>query len=136
MQGKSEEGHICLKVEEQKNRVRIQVSDDGRGLDPAHLKSVAYKNGIITSQEVASFTKDEAIALIFRPGFSTAVEVNEVSGRGVGMDAVLTSVTERLCGKILIDSEVGKGTTFTIEIPLKNTTDDPPTEIEEILAVV
>jgi two-component system, chemotaxis family, sensor kinase CheA len=96
----------------------VTISDDGRGLDPDVLKKVAIKRGILSAEKAQALTPDETFALIYLPGFSTANGITDVSGRGVGMDAVITSVREKLGGSITIASEVGKGTSFTIQIPL------------------
>jgi len=96
--------------------LQIVVSDDGRGLNPDFIRQKAIDKGIISTTEAEALDKGEAIALLFRPGFSTAASVTDVSGRGVGMDAVKVMV-EELGGQIQIDSEVGKGTTFTLAIP-------------------
>jgi PAS domain S-box-containing protein len=116
--GKAEQATVTLSVERKNSHLVISLSDDGRGLDPDRLKSVACRKGVSTPGESDRLTKEEAYALIFRPGFSTADTISDVSGRGVGMDAVLTSVKKNLGGNLRIESEVGKGTTFIISIPV------------------
>ena len=116
--GKSPEGHVTLSVQSVDHTLVLTITDDGRGLNPNALKQVAIKKGILSEEEADKLAPEEAFALIYRPGFSTADSVTDVSGRGVGMDAVLTSVTEKLCGDVSISSEVGRGSTFTIRVPI------------------
>jgi sensor domain CHASE-containing protein/HPt (histidine-containing phosphotransfer) domain-containing protein len=116
--GKHTVGRVRLDVSEQHNCLVIKVSDDGKGLDPEKLKSTAIAKTIITQEEASRLTAKEAMELILRPGFSTSTEVTEISGRGVGMDAVVISVRVNLGGNLTIQSETGKGTTFTIELPV------------------
>jgi sensor domain CHASE-containing protein/signal transduction histidine kinase len=116
--GKRAEGKVCLSVAEQYNCLVLKISDDGKGLDPDKLRSTAIEKKIITKQEASQLTAKEAMELILRPGFSTSDEVTEISGRGVGMDAVAISIGVNLGGNLTIQSETGKGTTFTIELPL------------------
>ncbi len=115
--GKPETGIIQLKAYNEGNHIVIQISDDGRGLDPEKLKQKALEKGLITEKEAQTMSDKEAYALIFKPGFSTAAQVTNVSGRGVGMDVVKTNI-EKLNGIIEIDSELGKGTTIKLKIPL------------------
>ena len=116
-QGKSETGRIVLKAYNEGNHIVVQIDDDGKGLDPAMLKNKSLEKGIITEKEADSMSDKEAYALIFKPGFSTAAQVTSVSGRGVGMDVVKTNI-EKLNGIIDIDSEVGRGTSMKLKIPL------------------
>jgi len=115
--GKPETGTIALKAYNEGNQIVIQIDDDGKGLDPEMLKNKSLEKGIITEKEADSMSDKEAFALIFKPGFSTAAAVTNVSGRGVGMDVVKTNI-EKLNGIIDIDSEVGKGTSIKLKIPL------------------
>ncbi len=115
--GKEEVGTIQLKAYHEGNHIVIQIIDDGKGLDPEMLKSKALDKALITEKEADSMSDKEAYSLIFRPGFSTAAQVTSVSGRGVGMDVVKTNI-EKLNGMIDIDSEVGKGTSMKLKIPL------------------
>ena len=115
--GKPETGIVELKAYNEGNHIVIQITDDGRGLDPNKLKQKALEKGLITEKEADSMSDKEAYALIFKPGFSTAAQVTNVSGRGVGMDVVKTNI-EKLNGIIEIDSELGKGTTIKLKIPL------------------
>ncbi|MBV5320724.1 MAG: chemotaxis protein CheW [Sulfuricurvum sp.] len=115
--GKEEGGTIQLKAYHEGNHIVIQIIDDGKGLDAEMLKMKSIEKGIITEKEADAMTEKEAFGLIFRPGFSTAAQVTSVSGRGVGMDVVKTNI-EKLNGMIDIDSEVGKGTSMKLKIPL------------------
>jgi two-component system chemotaxis sensor kinase CheA len=115
--GKEEVGTIQLKAYHEGNHIVIQIIDDGKGLDPEMLKSKALDKGLVTEKEADGMSDKEAYSLIFRPGFSTAAQVTSVSGRGVGMDVVKTNI-EKLNGMIDIDSEVGKGTSMKLKIPL------------------
>jgi len=115
--GKPEEGTIWLKAYNEGNMIVIEIKDDGRGMDPEKLKQKAIEKGIITPQEAENMSDKEAFMLIFKPGFSTASKITNVSGRGVGMDVVKTNI-EKLNGIIEVDSIPGKGTTFKLKIPL------------------
>ncbi|MDF1875523.1 response regulator [Sulfurimonas sp. SAG-AH-194-I05] len=115
--GKSETGTIKLKAYNEGNAIVIQIDDDGKGLDTKMLKDKSLEKGIITETEADSMSEKEAFALIFKPGFSTAAAVTNVSGRGVGMDVVKTNI-EKLNGIIDIDSEVNVGTSIKLKIPL------------------
>ncbi|EAL3913212.1 response regulator [Campylobacter upsaliensis] len=115
--GKPERGVVQLKAYNEGNHIVVEISDDGKGLDAAGLKMKALEKNLITEKEAEQMTDKEAFALIFKPGFSTAAKVTNVSGRGVGMDVVKTNI-EKLNGVIEIDSELGKGSTFKLKIPL------------------
>ena len=115
--GKPEEGTIWLRAYNEGNMIVIEIKDDGRGMDPEKLKKKAIEKGIITPQEAENMSDKEAFMLIFKPGFSTAEKITNVSGRGVGMDVVKTNI-EKLNGIIEVDSVPGKGTTFKLKIPL------------------
>ncbi len=115
--GKPEEGTIWLRAYNEGNMIVIEIKDDGRGMDPEKLKQKAIEKGIITPQEAENMSDKEAFMLIFKPGFSTAEKVTNVSGRGVGMDVVKTNI-EKLNGIIEVESVPGKGTTFKLKIPL------------------
>ncbi len=115
--GKPEHGTIELKAYNEGNSIVIEVVDDGKGLDPDMLIQKSLEKGIITEREADNLSDKEAFALIFKPGFSTAASVTNVSGRGVGMDVVKTNI-EKLNGIIDIDSEKGKGTVIKLKIPL------------------
>jgi two-component system chemotaxis sensor kinase CheA len=113
--GKPAEGLITLRAYHQGGNVYIELTDDGRGLDKDRILRKAVEKGIVS--EGQRLTDTEIYALIFAPGFSTAAAVTDVSGRGVGMDVVRRNV-EALQGNILIRTQFGKGTTFTIRLPL------------------
>ena len=115
--GKEETGTIKLKAYNEGNQIVIQIDDDGKGLDVDMLKNKSLEKGIITEKEADQLSDKEAFALIFKPGFSTAAQVTNVSGRGVGMDVVKTNI-EKLNGIIDIDSELGVGTSIKLKIPL------------------
>lgn len=115
--GKPEVGTIVLKAYHEGNHIVIQITDDGKGLDTDSLKSIALDRGVISEKDAESMSEKEAFSLIFKPGFSTASQVTSVSGRGVGMDVVKTNI-EKLNGLIDIDSELGKGTSIKLKIPL------------------
>ncbi|MCW8837368.1 MAG: response regulator [Thiovulaceae bacterium] len=115
--GKEETGVIKLKAYNEGNQIVIQIDDDGKGLDVNMLKDKSIEKGLITEKEADQMSDKEAFGLIFRPGFSTAASVTNVSGRGVGMDVVKTNI-EKLNGIIDIDSEMGIGTSMKLKIPL------------------
>ena len=114
---KPAKGTVNLKAYNEGNQIVIEIKDDGAGMDPDFLKMMAIEKGVINDREAGSLSDKEAYALIFRPGFSTAAQVTGVSGRGVGMDVVKTNI-EKLNGIIDIDSELGRGSTFKLKIPL------------------
>jgi two-component system chemotaxis sensor kinase CheA len=116
-QGKSEMGLIQLKAYNEGNHIVIEITDDGKGLDPDLLRTKAIEKGMITEREADAMSDKEAFALVFRPSFSTAKVVTNVSGRGVGMDVVKTNI-EKLNGIIDVDSEIGHGTVIKLKIPL------------------
>ena len=113
--GKSESGSVHLKAYHQGRNIVIELQDDGRGIDPERLLRKAIEKGLVSAG--APLSRDETLALIFAPGFSTAEKVTAVSGRGVGMDVVKRNI-EKLRGKIEISSVVGRGSTFKIKLPL------------------
>jgi two-component system, chemotaxis family, sensor kinase CheA len=113
--GKSPTARLTLRAFHQAGQVVIEVSDDGRGLDRERIRAKAVDRGLIRSDEVPSDA--EICNLIFEPGFTTAAEVTNVSGRGVGMDVVRKHV-EKLRGRIELRSTVGQGTTFQMKLPL------------------
>ena len=115
--GKPEKGIIQLKAYNEGNHIVVEIVDDGKGIDALAVKMKALERGLITEREVDSMSDKEAYSLIFKPGFSMAKQVTNVSGRGVGMDVVKTNI-EKLNGIIDIDSEVGKGTIIKLKIPL------------------
>ena len=115
--GKPPVGTIRLEATKERESVVIRVTDDGRGIDPAVLRRVALERGVINREQADTLLDAEVMMLITLPGFSTAKEVTDVSGRGVGMDVVRGAV-ESLRGNLLIDSVVNQGTVFTLKLPL------------------
>jgi two-component system chemotaxis sensor kinase CheA len=113
--GKSAEGTLSLSAEHRAGRILIRIGDDGAGINRARVHAKAVEKGIIAPD--AQLSKEEIDQLIFAPGFSTADAITNVSGRGVGMDVVRSNVND-LGGRITIESEEGKGTTFTLTLPL------------------
>jgi two-component system chemotaxis sensor kinase CheA len=115
--GKPAKGVVKLSVARDRDRVLIRVSDDGRGMDPERMIASAIRKGLITPEEAEQLSPRQALMLSCIPGFSTAKEVTDVSGRGVGMDAVNASI-QKLGGSLSIESEVGRGTRFTLALPM------------------
>jgi len=115
--GKKGTGKIILKAFHDAGQVNIVISDNGRGLDPAQISSSAIAKGLISESRVEEMSDKQKTELIFLPGFSTAKEVTDVSGRGVGMDVVVTNI-EALGGIIELDSTPGQGTDIQIKLPL------------------
>ena len=113
--GKPEEGRVLLKAKNEGNMIVIEIADDGKGIDVNAVKSKAVERGLVSENKV--LTDVEAFNLIFEPGFSTAKQVTAISGRGVGLDVVRRSI-EKLNGTVTVFSEKGKGTKFTIKLPL------------------
>ena len=115
--GKPARGTVRLKAYHQGNQVVIEVGDDGRGIDSARLVAKAIGRGILKPEEAARLSPSEALNLVFQPGLSTATSVDQISGRGVGMDVVRTAL-EQLKGTVKIESKPGVGTTFFLLVPL------------------
>lgn len=115
--GKPAQGTIKLRAFHEGGRVNIEISDDGKGMDPEKLKAKAVERGLITQERARTMAAHEAFALVFLPGFSTAEQVTNISGRGVGMDVVKSNI-ERLGGTVDIESKIGRGSTVRIRIPL------------------
>lgn len=115
--GKDPKGLIILKAYHEAGQVVIEISDDGKGLDGDMLAELAINKGLITAEQAKSMSAKERTNLILIPGFSTAKKVSDVSGRGVGMDVVKTNL-DQLGGSIEIESEIGRGTTISIKLPL------------------
>ncbi|MFP8965273.1 chemotaxis protein CheA [Pokkaliibacter sp. CJK22405] len=113
--GKPEMGTVSLSASQQGGHILIEVTDDGRGLNPQKLRSKAIEKGLISEEQ--NLTDDDLRQLIFMPGFSTAAKLSDISGRGVGMDVVRRNI-ESLGGDISIHSQIGKGTTLSIRLPL------------------
>ncbi|MFO0982211.1 MAG: chemotaxis protein CheA [Planctomycetota bacterium] len=115
--GKARGGRLFLRAFHEGGQVNIEISDDGGGIDPEKVKKKALQRGIIAPDQAARMGEREAVNLIFLPGFSTAEQVTNVSGRGVGMDVVKRNI-ERIGGTVDVQSKVGQGTTVKIKIPL------------------
>jgi two-component system chemotaxis sensor kinase CheA len=115
--GKPAQGRVRLNAYHQGNQVIVEISDDGRGMDVAKIRLKAIKLGLLQPEEAARLSEAEILDIIFRPGFSTAEQVTEVSGRGVGMD-VVQSVLHRLKGTVAVQTQLGQGTTFRLKLPL------------------
>lgn len=115
--GKAPEGVIKLRAFYQGNQAVISITDDGAGIDVERVKAKAVEKNLLTLEEADSLSRQEAYALLFRSGFSTQDQANDLAGRGVGMDVVRNSIHE-IRGVINTDSEIGRGTTFTIRLPL------------------
>jgi two-component system, chemotaxis family, sensor kinase CheA len=115
--GKPARGTIHLTSYHQGNQVIVEITDDGAGIDTSKVKAKAVEKGLLTSEEADRLGETEILALVFRPGFSTAVEITEISGRGVGLDVVQT-VMHRLKGSVEVETRVGQSTTFRLKLPL------------------
>jgi two-component system, chemotaxis family, sensor kinase CheA len=115
--GKNRRGVIRLAASREKNHVIIKVEDDGKGIDPDVIRRVAVEHGVISQEEAARLSDQEAVNLISLPGVTTATVVTEISGRGVGVDAVRTKI-ESFGGNLRIDSRPGKGSTFVLRLPM------------------
>jgi two-component system chemotaxis sensor kinase CheA len=115
--GKLAMGKIHLTAYHQANQLIVEVSDDGRGVDAGKLKAKAIKTKLITAEAAERMSTAEVLDLIFRPGFSTADEITEISGRGVGLD-VVRSVLHRLKGTVELETHPGQGTRFRLKLPL------------------
>ena len=115
--GKPEVGSVVVIAEALGGEVRVTISDDGRGMHPAHLRERAVRLGMLRAEEAARMSDPEALDLVFRPGFSTATMVTDISGRGVGMDVVRSNISE-LSGQVLVESQLGQGTQIILTLPL------------------
>ncbi|MEB1806122.1 MAG: chemotaxis protein CheA [Bacillaceae bacterium] len=115
--GKPEEGTVILKAYHSGNNVFIEIEDDGAGINRDKVLNKALTNGVVTEEEASKMTDQQIYGLLFRAGFSTADKVTDVSGRGVGLD-VVRSTFESLGGVVTVDSTLGKGSVFSIQLPL------------------
>ena len=115
--GKVRTGTVTLSASQEGDHILLKIEDDGAGMDPEKLKSIAIGKGVIDADVAARLSDTEAYNLIFAPGFSTKEEISDISGRGVGMDVVKTKITQ-LNGSINIESQKGVGTTLEIKVPL------------------
>uniref|UniRef100_A0A7C3I8K5 histidine kinase n=1 Tax=Gracilinema caldarium TaxID=215591 RepID=A0A7C3I8K5_9SPIR len=115
--GKSPKGTILLRAYQETNHIVVEVQDDGKGMDGAVLKQKAFEKGLISEEQLHSLSEQEALNLIFISGFSTAAVATDISGRGVGMDAV-KSMVDKIGGTIELQTVLGKGTTFRLNLPV------------------
>jgi two-component system chemotaxis sensor kinase CheA len=115
--GKPEKSEVRLEASQEGDHIVILIADDGRGMNAERLRAKALEKGLIGNEEANTMDERQSFNLVFLPGFSTAAKVSDVSGRGVGMDVVRTNI-QKLNGSIEIKSELGKGTTFIISLPL------------------
>jgi two-component system chemotaxis sensor kinase CheA len=115
--GKPANTRIVLRARRAGDRVIVEVEDDGRGIDPDAIRRAAYERGVALKDDLGQMSDEEVVDLIFAPGFSTASEITDMSGRGVGMDAVRSAV-ERLSGQAGVRSSLGRGTTIHLSLPL------------------
>jgi two-component system chemotaxis sensor kinase CheA len=116
--GKPERGRVCIAARQEGDRIIIEISDDGAGIDPARIREVAERRGYVSAAEAAALSDRQAMYLIFEPGFTTSSIITELSGRGVGMDVVREFVVEKLRGALDVESRLGEGATFSLTIPL------------------
>lgn len=115
--GKTRQGWVVVSAEATGGDVHVSVKDDGRGMDPKRLRTTAVQKGLISKENAVLLSEQEALELIFLPGFSSAQMITDISGRGVGMDIVRTNINE-LGGQVMVESEVGNGSTITLILPL------------------
>lgn len=115
--GKPRKGTIKLQAYQDGNSVVIEVEDDGKGINVQAIKNKAVQKGTITKEEAAAMNEQEAIDLLFKPSFSTAEKISDLSGRGVGLDVVKSKITE-LGGHVEVQTELGKGSKFIVRLPL------------------
>lgn len=115
--GKPAHGTIRIRASQEADRVVIEIADDGAGVNAARVRAKAIERGIVAADRAAALSDDEAVQLVFLPGFSTADKVSDLSGRGVGMDVVRTAV-ERVNGQVTLASRAGQGTTVRLSLPL------------------
>ncbi len=117
--GKDPEGEISLRAEYFGDSIRVELTDDGHGINPEAIRAKAIERDFLPPEKAQRLSDQEAIALIFEPGFSTRSQVSDISGRGVGMNVVRRQIT-RIGGFIEVESEVAKGTTFTLHLPVSS----------------
>jgi two-component system chemotaxis sensor kinase CheA len=115
--GKPMVGTLTIRATQESDRVIIEIIDDGKGIDPEVIKRKAYEKGILDEMALERISDQEAVNLVFAPGFSTAEVISDLSGRGVGMDVVKTAI-EKVNGAISLVSEKGKGTKIQLSLPL------------------
>ena len=115
--GKDASGQVIVQARHDGGQIVVEIRDDGKGIDPAIISSKAVEKGVLTTEQANALTDRDAINLIFHPGFSTAKELSDVSGRGVGMDVVKSSI-EAIGGTCEVSSRVNHGSVFTLRLPL------------------
>jgi two-component system chemotaxis sensor kinase CheA len=115
--GKPETATISIEASRMGDRFLIEVTDDGRGIDPAVVRRRASEKRLVPADELAALSDEQVVDLVFAPGFSTAAEVSDISGRGIGMDVVRT-VVEQIGGRVSLASRAGAGTTVRLELPM------------------
>jgi two-component system chemotaxis sensor kinase CheA len=115
--GKPETATISIEASRIADRFLVEVTDDGRGIDPAVVRRKASEKRLVAAEELAALADDQVVDLVFAPGFSTAAEVSDISGRGIGMDVVRTAV-EQIGGRVSLASRVGAGTTVRLDLPM------------------
>lgn len=115
--GKPARGRLLIRAIQEADRVVIEISDDGAGIDPARIRRKAAEKGLLDAATLAAMSDEEAVNLVFAAGFSTADSISDLSGRGVGMDAV-RSALDRVNGSVQLSSTVGAGTTLRLGLPL------------------
>lgn len=115
--GKPLTGKVNLRARQQENHIVIEVEDDGKGMDEKKLKQTALEKGLVSPERLENMSSREALNLVFLPGFSTALEIDDISGRGVGMDVVRKKI-EQVNGFVEIHTELGRGTKFIVKLPL------------------
>lgn len=115
--GKPVEGTLVLRAYHESGKVNIEITDDGAGIDAAKIRAKAIERGLLTPEQSSRTSDRDVLGMIFAPGFSTAEKITNVSGRGVGMDVVKTNI-ERIGGTVELQTEIGRGTTFKVKIPL------------------
>ncbi|WP_255191897.1 ATP-binding protein [Natronobeatus ordinarius] len=121
--GKPREGTVELRADRSRDRVTIEIEDDGAGLDPDRLRTEAVEAGVLSAAEADALEDEEVYDLVFHSGLSTAEEVTDISGRGVGMDVVRRTIDE-LDGSVTVESAPGEGTTFTLTLPVTMAIED------------
>jgi two-component system chemotaxis sensor kinase CheA len=117
LSGKGEQGHIQIRAYHEGGQVTIEIVDDGNGIDPDRILEKAISKGVISKEKGATLSRKQILNLVFTPGFSTAEQVTNISGRGVGMDVVKSNI-EKIGGSVDVNSVVGTGSTFKLKIPL------------------
>lgn len=115
--GKSDHGNIAVRAYHRGNHIYIEVEDDGRGIDYERVRKTAVENGLVSAETAAELTERDLLDFLFHPGFSTAPRMSELAGRGVGLDVVRSNLAQ-LNGEIEVETEKGKGTRFTLKVPL------------------